>query len=72
MAVTTIAKPGDFQTTFTLLNRSSPDLLLYGITADGKIYRVRKNHDAPGTVGGGGTYVDTGLTVPDVAIPADL
>jgi hypothetical protein len=72
MAVTTIGKPGDFATTFSLLNRSTPDMLSYGITPDGKIYRFRTGHDALGGVGGRGTYVDTGLTVPDVATATDM
>jgi hypothetical protein len=72
MAVTTITKPGDFMTTFSLLNRSTPDMLGYGITADGKIYRFRTAHDTLGGVGGRGTYVDTGLTIPDVALATDL
>ena len=72
MAVTTIGKPGDFATTFSLMNRSTPDMLSYGITADGKIYRQRTAHDTVGGVGGRGTVVDTGLTVPDISSAADL
>jgi hypothetical protein len=72
MAVTTLGKPGDFSTTFSLLNRSTPDMLSYGITPDGKIYRLRTAHDAPGGVGGRGTVVDTGLTIPDISSAADL
>jgi hypothetical protein len=74
MAVTTLAKPAtDFQATFTLTNRSTPHQILYGVTADGKIYRHRVNHDSVGGgPGGNGTYVDTGLTVPDVSIVTDL
>ena len=72
MAVTTIAKPGDFMTTFNLMNRSTVDIIQYGITVDGKIYRERRNHDSVGGPGGKGTYVDTGLTIPDLATPADM
>jgi hypothetical protein len=72
MAVTTIGKPGDFMTTFSLLNRSTPDMFAYGVTADGKIYRFRTGHDALGGVGGRGTYVDTGLTIPDITSAADM
>jgi hypothetical protein len=72
MAVTTIVKPGDFATTFSLFNRSTPDMLTYGITPDGKIFRQRTAHDTVGGIGGRGTYVDTGLTVPDVALATDL
>jgi hypothetical protein len=72
MVVVTIAKPGDFATTFSLMNRSTPDMLAYGITPDGKIYRARTAHDAPGGIGGRGTWVDTGVTVPDVALATDL
>jgi len=73
MAVTTIAKPGDFAATFTLQNiTSTPDVIQYGVLANGKIYRERRNHDAPGGVGGKGTWVDTTLTIPDVSILTDL
>jgi hypothetical protein len=72
MAVTTIAKPGDFAAQFTLPNRTTVDVIQYGITADGKIYRVRINHDTLGGVGGDGTYVDTGLTIPDLTVAADM
>jgi hypothetical protein len=72
MVVVTIGKPGDFSTTFSLLNRSTPDMLAYGITADGKIYRARTAHDALAGVGGRGTWVDTGVVVPDVALATDL
>lgn len=71
MAVTSLAKPGDFQATFTFPNTTTPDTILYGIAAGGKIYRSRIRTDAAGT-GGRGTWVDTGLTVPDVSIVTDL
>jgi hypothetical protein len=72
MAVTSIAKPGDFQAEFNMPNRSTVDVIHYGITADGKIYRERRNHDSVGGPGGRGTYVDTTLTIPDLATPADM
>jgi hypothetical protein len=71
MAVTSLAKPGDFMQTFSRVNGTTPDLIQYGITADGKIYRGRIRTDAAGP-GGRGTWVDTGLTIPDVSIVADL
>jgi hypothetical protein len=75
MAVTTIAKPGDFSTTFSLMNiATTQDMIQYGITANGKIYRGRIRHDAGvgSSPGGPGTWVDTGLTIPDVSIVGDL
>ena len=73
MAVTTIAKPGDFCCTFVVPNRSTPDTILYGVTqVDGKIYRERRNHDSVGGPGGRGTFVDTGLTIADIAATTDL
>jgi len=73
MAVTTLAKPGDFVTTFTFPNTTTPDWILYGITRDGKVYRERKTRDVGTTqVGGRGTWVDTGLTVADVSVVGDL
>ena len=73
MAVTTLGKPGDFVTTFTFPNTTTPDWILYGITRDGKVYRERKTHDTASPFAGGrGTWVDTGLTVADVATVGDL
>lgn len=73
MAVTSLAKPGDFSTTFTFPNTTTPDQLMYGITRDGKIYRGRLRNDALTPFAGGrGTWVDTGLTIPDVSTVADL
>jgi len=74
MAVTTLfsTPTPDFAATFSLLNRSTPHTIRYGITADGKVYRQRINHDSAAGPGGPGTYVDTGVTVPDVTIVADL
>lgn len=73
MAVTTLAKPGDFLRTFTFPNTTTPDVIQYGIMAGGKIYRerCRKDGTAP-TVGGRGTWVDTGLTIADITIVNDL
>ena len=71
MAVTSLAKPGDFNTTFTFPNTTTTDNILYGVTSNGKIYRGRIRTDAAGP-GGRGTWVDTGLTIPDVSIVADL
>ncbi len=71
MAVTSLAKPGDFQATFTFSNTTTPDQLSYGVTRDGKIYRGRIRTDAAGP-GGRGPWVDTGLTIPDVSTVADL
>lgn len=72
MAVTRITKPGDFKTTFSLANRTTTDVIQYGITSDGKIYRESVNHDSLGGPGGRGTWVDTTLTIPDLATPADM
>lgn len=72
MAVTTINAPSDFMATFSLLNRTTVHTIRYGITADGKIYRQRINHDSLGGPGGPSTFVDTGVTIPDVATIADL
>ena len=73
MAVTTIGKPAaDFVATFTLANRSTAHVIPYGITPDGKIYRNRVSHDAVGGPGGLGTYVDTGVTIPDITTLTDL
>jgi hypothetical protein len=72
MAVTTLAKPGDFMAAFVMPNRSTADIIQYGITADGKVYRERRNHDSVGGPGGRGSWVDTGLTIPDLATPADM
>ncbi len=73
MAVTTLSKPGDFVSTFTFPNTTTPDWILYGITRDGKIYRERKTRDTGSPFPGGrGTWVDTGLAVPDVSIVGDL
>ena len=73
MAVTTIGKPGDFMDQFSLANRSTPHVIRYGVTADGKVYRQRIVHDGVGgTAGGPGTYVDTGVTIPDVSVVTDL
>jgi len=72
MAVTTIAKPGDFQATFSLMNRTTVDFINYGITADGKIYRQRRCHDSIGGPGGPGTWVDTAVAIPDVTVLTDL
>lgn len=73
MAVTTLAKPGDFVTTFSMTNTTTPDRIQYGVMPGGKIYRerIRKDGTAP-TIGGRGTWVDTGLTIPDISIVADL
>ena len=72
MAVTIFAKPGDFMQTFTRAQHARRRIhILYGITADGKIYRGRIRNDATGA-GGRGTWVDTGLTIPDVSSVADL
>jgi len=78
MAVTTVAKPGDFMCTFTLFNRSTPHPIQYGILANGKVYRERINRDTDGSPGvapgpgGHGTYVDTTLTIPDISTVTDL
>jgi len=72
MAVTTLGMPGDFAATFSLPNRSTPHTIRYGITIDGKVYRQRINHDSIGGPGGPSTFVDTGITVPDVSSVLDL
>jgi len=72
MAVTTLAKPGDFMATFLFPNTTTPHTISYGITQSGKIYRQRILHDAGSAIGGPGTYVDTGLTIPDVSTVGDL
>ena len=73
MAVTTLGKPGDFLRTFTFPNTSTPDVYQYGILANGKIYRerIRKDGTTP-TAGSRGTWVDTGLTIPDVSSVGDM
>jgi hypothetical protein len=73
MAVTTVAKPGDFAATFTLVNRTIPQRHEYGILANGSIYRQRFGHDAD-TVkkGGRGTWVYTGVVIPDIASAGDM
>ena len=44
-----------------------------GVMANGKIYRARLRNDALTPFAGGrGTWVDTGLTIPDVSTVADL
>jgi hypothetical protein len=72
MAVTTLAKPGDFQAIFYFPNTTTPHLIMYGVMLGGKIYRQRITKDAGTAVGGPGTWVDTGLTVPDVSTVGDL
>jgi hypothetical protein len=72
MAVTTIAKPGDFAATFSLVNRTLPQRHEYGIMPNGKIYRQRFGHDAASKNGGRGTWVDTGLTIPDITSAGDM
>jgi len=73
MAVTTIPLPvTDIIAVFAVPNRSTPHTIAYGVTADGKIFRQRINHDSIGGPGGRGTYVDTGLTLPDVTLSTDL
>jgi len=73
MAVTTVAlPPTDIIAVFAVPNRSTPHTIAYGVTADGKIWRQRVNHDSIGGPGGRGTYVDTGQTLPDVALATDL
>ena len=73
MAVTTEAKPGDFVSTFTFPNTTTPDWILYGITRDGHIHRERKTRDALTPFAGGrGTWVDTGLVVADISTVGDL
>jgi hypothetical protein len=72
MAVTSLAKPGDFVAQFFMNNRTTVDTIQYGITIDGKIYRARRGHDTIGGPGGIGTYVDTGVVIPDITILADM
>jgi hypothetical protein len=72
MAVTRLAKPGDFMARFHCKNRTTDDVIQYGVTGDGKIYRESRNHDSVGGPGGPGTWVDTGQTLPDLATPADM
>jgi hypothetical protein len=67
MAVTELAKPGDFMQTFTRANPTTGDPILYGITQDGKVYRKRLRGANPG-----GVWIDTGVTIPDVTIVADV
>ena len=73
MVVTTVPKPGDFVTTFSVTNTSTPDRIQYGVMPGGKIYRERMRRDSTApTIGGRGTWVDTGLTIPDISAPNDL
>jgi hypothetical protein len=67
MAVTELAKPGDFMQTFTRSNPTTGDPILYGITQYGKVYRKRLRGPNPG-----GVWIDTGVTIPDVTIVADV
>lgn len=69
MAVTELAKPGDFMQTFTRANPTTGDPILYGITQDGKIYRKRLRG---ATGGANNSWIDTGVAIPDVTIVADV
>ena len=67
MAVTELAKPGDFMQTFTRANPTTGDPILYGSTQDGKTYRKRRRGPNPG-----GVWIDTAGAIPDITIVADV